>query len=61
MKKKIGIAVVIIIIGLVIAKKAGWIGSDDAMKVSVEAASKRDIVETVSASGKVQQIGRAHV
>ena len=54
MKKKIGIAVVIIIIGLVIAKKAGWIGSDDAMKVSVEAASKRDIVETVSASGKVQ-------
>ena len=54
MKKKIGIAVVIVIIGLVVAKKAGWIGSNDAVKISVESASKRDIVETVSASGKVQ-------
>jgi HlyD family secretion protein len=54
MKKKIGIALVIVIIGLVVAKKAGWIGSNDAVKISVESASKRDIVETVSASGKVQ-------
>jgi HlyD family secretion protein len=54
MKKKIGIAVVIVIIGLVVAKKVGWIGSNDAVKISVESASKRDIVETVSASGKVQ-------
>jgi len=54
MKKKIGIAVVIVIIGLVVAKKAGWIGSNDATKISVETAAKRDIVETVSASGKVQ-------
>jgi HlyD family secretion protein len=54
MKKKIGIAVVIVIIGLVIAKKVGWIGSNDATKISVESAAKRDIVETVSASGKVQ-------
>jgi len=54
MKKKIGIAVVIVIIGLVIAKKVGWIGSNNATSVSVESAAKRDIVETVSASGKVQ-------
>ena len=54
MKKKIGIAIVIVIIGLVVAKKVGWIGSNDATKVSVESAAKRDIVETVSASGKVQ-------
>jgi len=54
MKKKIGIAVVIVIIGFVIAKKVGWIGSNDATKISVESAAKRDIVETVSASGKVQ-------
>ncbi|MFM7015346.1 MAG: efflux RND transporter periplasmic adaptor subunit [Bacteroidota bacterium] len=54
MKKKIGIAVIIVIIGLVIAKKVGWIGSNQATKVSVESAAKRDIVETVSASGKVQ-------
>jgi HlyD family secretion protein len=54
MKKKIGIAVVIVIIGLVVAKKVGWIGSNNATSVSVESAAKRDIVETVSASGKVQ-------
>ncbi len=54
MKKKIGIALVIVIIGLVVAKKSGWIGSNDAIKISVESATNRDIVETVSASGKVQ-------
>jgi len=54
MKKKIGIALVIVIIGLVVAKKSGWIGSNDATKISVESATNRDIVETVSASGKVQ-------
>jgi HlyD family secretion protein len=54
MKKKIGIAVVVVVIGLVVAKKVGWLGSNNSTKVSVEAATKRDIVETVSASGKVQ-------
>jgi HlyD family secretion protein len=49
-----GIATVIIIIGLVIGKKQGWIGKSDATEVSIEKVAKRTIVETVAASGKVQ-------
>jgi len=45
---------VVLIIVLVIAKKAGWLGNSDAVKVSTEKVTKRDIVETVSANGKVQ-------
>jgi HlyD family secretion protein len=49
-----GIATVIIIIALVIGKKQGWIGKSDATEVSIEKVTKRTIVETVAASGKVQ-------
>jgi HlyD family secretion protein len=49
-----GIATVIIIIALVIGKKQGWIGKSDAVEVSIEKVTKRTIVETVAASGKVQ-------
>jgi HlyD family secretion protein len=52
--KFIGIGVVVLIILLTVAKSKGWIGSDDATKVSAEKASRQTIVETVSASGKVQ-------
>jgi len=44
----------ILILGFVIAKKAGWIGSDLGTKVATELVAKRTIVETVSASGKIQ-------
>ncbi len=59
MKKKnttrnIIIAVVAVIVLLVVAKKAGWLGDDSAIKVSTEKVSLQNIVETVSASGKVQ-------
>jgi HlyD family secretion protein len=59
MKKKnttrnIIIAVVILIALLVVAKKAGWLGDDTTIKVSTEKVSLQNIVETVSASGKVQ-------
>ena len=59
MKKKktiriIIIAVVLLIILLVVAKKFGWIGKDETIKVSTELAQKRTIIETVSASGKIQ-------
>ncbi len=58
MKKKyirIGlIALVVIIIGLVIAKKQGVLGKEDGTKVTVEKAELRSIVETVSANGKIQ-------
>lgn len=59
MKKKnttrnIIIAVVALIILLVVAKKAGWFGDDSQIKVSTEKVSQQDIIETVSANGKVQ-------
>jgi HlyD family secretion protein len=49
-----GIATVILIIALVIAKKQGWVGESNAAEVSIEKVTKRTIVETVAASGKVQ-------
>lgn len=59
MKKKNVVRIVLIsfaslIILLVVAKKLGWLGSSDAVKVSTELAQKRNITEIVSASGKVQ-------
>lgn len=52
--RNIIIVVVIAIGALVIAKKAGWLGDDTSLKVSTEKVSPQDIVETVSANGKVQ-------
>lgn len=59
MKKKnttrnIIIILVVLIALLVIAKKAGWLGDDTTIKVSTEKVSRQNIIETVSASGKVQ-------
>ena len=39
---------------LVVARKAGWIGEDDNIKVTSEEVTTETIIETVSASGKVQ-------
>ncbi len=48
----IGILIVVIV-ALVALKKAGVIGKDEAVKVATEKITRRTIVETVSASGKV--------
>lgn len=48
------ISVVVIIIGLAIAKKQGAIGGNDAIKVSTELAENRTIIEAVSANGRIQ-------
>lgn len=48
----IGILVVVIV-ALVVLKKTGVVGKDEAVKVATEKISKRTIIETVSASGKV--------
>ncbi|WP_069659188.1 efflux RND transporter periplasmic adaptor subunit [Arcticibacter eurypsychrophilus] len=48
------IGVVLLIIVLGIAFKMGWIGSGDKTMVATEKVQKRNITETVSASGKVQ-------
>ena len=59
MKKKkrrniIIIAVVLVLILLVVARKQGWVGGSDGIRISTEKISIRDITETVNANGKVQ-------
>jgi HlyD family secretion protein len=53
LKILIPIAVVLIIFA-VIGKKAGWFGKALTVKVAVENAEKRTIVETITANGKIQ-------
>jgi HlyD family secretion protein len=47
-------AVVVLIIFAVVGKKQGWFGKALTVKVAVENAEKRAIVETVTANGKIQ-------
>jgi HlyD family secretion protein len=51
--KWIIISLVILIVLLIILKKAGVIGKDEGIKVTTEKVTKRTIVETVNASGKI--------
>lgn len=44
----------VLVIGLIVAKKNNWIGGPPPQKVAAEAAQMRTVVETVSASGKIQ-------
>lgn len=49
------IGVLVLLIGfIVVAKKAGWIGQDEGTEVVLAEAKPVDIIEKVSASGKVQ-------
>jgi len=49
-----GIAVGVLIIILIIGKKAGWFGKPDAIKVATEKPEERTIIETITANGKIQ-------
>lgn len=50
------------LLALIIAlSKAGVIGEDRTMKVAVEALGKKDIVETVSASGKIYPVSEVKI
>lgn len=51
--KWIIVSLVIVIVLLIILKKAGVLGKDQGIKVTAEKAIKRTIVETVNASGKI--------
>jgi HlyD family secretion protein len=46
--------VVLLLVFAVIGKKAGWFGKAVTVKVAVENAEKRMIVETITANGKIQ-------
>ncbi len=52
--RNLAIGAVILIVLLAVAKKAGWLGDDETLKVAVEKVARHTITETVSASGKVQ-------
>jgi len=45
---------VVLIILLIVGKKAGWFGKDMAIKVAVEKVQKKDITEIITANGKVE-------
>ena len=47
-------AVILLLIFAVIGKKAGWFGKATTVKVAVENAEKRTIIETITANGKIQ-------
>ncbi len=51
--KWIIISLIVLIVLLVVLKKAGLLGKDEGTKVTAEKVTKRTIVETVNASGKV--------
>jgi HlyD family secretion protein len=46
--------VIVLILFAVVGKKAGWFGKALTIKVAVENAEKRTIVETITANGKIQ-------
>jgi len=48
------IVAVLAVIVLVIGKKKGWIGNEFKIKVAIEKSEKRDIIEVITANGKVQ-------
>jgi HlyD family secretion protein len=46
--------VLLLIVFAIVGKKAGWFGKALTVKVAVENAAKRTIVETITANGKIQ-------
>ncbi len=50
----IGIIAVILIVVLAIGKKQGWLGNEGYLKVAVEKGVEREIVELITANGKIQ-------
>ncbi len=46
--------VVVLLVAVIVAKKKGLVGGSPAIQVAVEEVTERDIIETVSASGKIQ-------
>ena len=47
-------AVVLLLIFAIVGKKAGWFGKATTVKIAVENAEKRTIIETITANGKIQ-------
>jgi HlyD family secretion protein len=50
------ILVGVLIIFLVVARNAGWVGSQEGVRVSTELVERRNIMEIVTASGKIRPV-----
>lgn len=50
------ILVGVLIVFLIVGRQAGWIGQLEGVRVSTELAERRDIVEIVTASGKIRPV-----
>ncbi len=48
------IVAVLLIILMVVGKKIGWFGKEEVIKVAVQKVERRNIIETITANGKVQ-------
>ena len=58
MKSNRVVIIIVVVVAAIIAiavvgKKKGWIGKGDVLQVAVEKSAKRNIIETVTASGKI--------
>ncbi|MFA6924988.1 MAG: efflux RND transporter periplasmic adaptor subunit [Bacteroidales bacterium] len=54
--KIIGIVVLALIVFIVVGKKAGWIGNKGIISIATDKVTRKTIIETVSANGKVQPV-----
>lgn len=52
--KNILIVVAVLVVAIIVAKSAGWIGKSKVIQVAVTKAELKEVIETVSASGKIQ-------
>lgn len=59
--KYIGIVVVLAVIVLLVAKKKGWINNEVKIKVAVEQGQSRDLIEIITANGKIQPETEVHL
>lgn len=50
-----------LILFVIIARQAGWVGEELATRVTVEESEKRNIIEIVTANGKVQPVTEAKI
>lgn len=50
----VGLVVVLLIIILLVGKKQGWFGNEITVEVAVEKGELRDVVEIITANGKIQ-------
>ena len=50
----IGISALVLLIVLAVGKKQGWFGNEGYLKVAVETGIEREILEVITANGKIQ-------